>query len=73
MTPQEELETIIRKFRDVYEAARGLCHGYDWNTGSHAKHYGYRRKLVQAVNAIEKLPDAAGVSRCPQTSEVPHE
>lgn len=62
MTPQEELENTIRKLRKVYEAARGLCHGYDWNDGSHAKHHGYRNKLINAVNDIERLPDAAGVS-----------
>ena len=65
MTEIEELEFTIRKLRSVYEAARGLCHGYDWNNGSHAKHHGYRRKLVEAVNAVDKLPDAKGVASCP--------
>jgi len=63
MTPQEELETTIRKLRRVYEAARGLCHGYDWNDGTHAKLHRYRKQLVDAVNAIEPLPDPIGVSR----------
>lgn len=62
MTPQEELETTIRKLRRVYEAARGLCHGHDWNDGTQAKTRGYRNELIKAVDAIEKLPDAAGVS-----------
>lgn len=62
MTPQQELEVTIRKLRRVYEAARGLCHGYDWNDGSHAKHHGYRNELIKAVNDIDRLPDAAGVS-----------
>lgn len=62
MTPQEELETTIRKLRRVYEAARGLCYGHDWNEGTQAKTHGYRNKLIKAVDDIEKLPDAAGVS-----------
>ena len=62
-TPQEELEYMIRKLRRVYEAARGLCHGYDWNEGTHAKLHGYRERLVNAVNAIEELPDPIGVAR----------
>jgi hypothetical protein len=62
MTPQEELETTIRKLRRVYEAARGLCYGHDWNDGTQAKLHGYRNKLIKAVDDIEKLPDAAGVS-----------
>lgn len=62
MTPQQELETTIRKLRRVYEAARGLCHGHDWNNGTAAKLHGYRNELIKAVDAIEKLPDAAGVA-----------
>lgn len=60
MTPQEELETKIRKLRKVYEAARGLCMGYDWNKGTAALHHGYRRRLLDAVNAIEPVPDYEG-------------
>lgn len=60
MTPQEELELTIRKLRAVYEAARGLCMGYDWNNGTAAKACGYRRKLLSAVNAIEPVPDFEG-------------
>lgn len=48
--------------RAVYEAARGLCYGHDWNEGTQAKLHGYRNKLIKAVDAIEKLPDAAGVA-----------
>lgn len=61
-TPQEELEHMIRKLRRVYDAARGLCHGYDWNNGSHARTLGYRARLVEAVHAIEELPDSRGVA-----------
>lgn len=63
MTPQEELETTIRKLRRVYVAARGLCHGYDWNNGTHAKLHRYRKELVSAVDDIENLPDPIGVAR----------
>lgn len=59
MTPQEELETNIRKLRRVYEAARGLCHGVDWNNGTQAKLHGYRQKLIDAVEAIEPLPKSS--------------
>jgi len=46
----------IRELEEVYDAARGLCYGEDWNNGTHAKSRGYRQKLVAAVNAIEPLP-----------------
>ena len=57
MNPAEELEDNIRKLRAVFEAAYGLCHGYDWNNGTAAKDCGYRRKLLSAVNAIKPVPD----------------
>jgi hypothetical protein len=41
----------------VYEAARGLCFGTDWNRGTHALTHKYRAKLIAAVDAIEELPD----------------
>jgi len=58
----EEAAGTLEKLQAVYEAARGLCHGHDWNEGTQAKLHGYRNKLIKAVDAIEKLPDAAGVS-----------
>jgi hypothetical protein len=33
----------------VVEAAEGLCHGEDWNRGTHAITHGYRAKLNKAV------------------------
>lgn len=45
----------IEELEAVYDAARGLCYGEDWNNGTHAKSRGYRQKLVAAVNAIEPL------------------
>ena len=52
-----ERDAEIEQLTKVYEAARGLCHGYDWNKGSAALHNGYRAKLIVAVNAIKPLPD----------------
>ena len=49
----------IEELEAVYDAARGLCYGEDWNNGTHAKSRGYRQKLVAAVNAIEPLPPRA--------------
>lgn len=49
----------IAELETVYDAARGLCYGEDWNNGTHAKTRGYRQKLVAAVNAIEPLPSSA--------------
>ena len=39
--------------REVYLAARGLCIGVDWNKGTHAIERGYRKRLIEAVNAVE--------------------
>jgi hypothetical protein len=47
----------VEKLRAVFEAAYGLCMGYDWNNGTAAKAAGYRRKLLSAVNAIKAVPD----------------
>lgn len=49
-----ESPSEIEKLRRVYEHARGMCFGVDWNKGTHAKHH--RQKLIQAVNEIEALP-----------------
>src|ERR1700721_1900337 len=37
----EQLKAECERLRMVYEAARGLCFGYDWNHGTHAKDHGY--------------------------------
>jgi hypothetical protein len=50
--PAERMKALER----VYDAARGLCFGVDWNNGTAAKIHGYRQKLIDAVNSIEKLP-----------------
>jgi len=42
------------KYDRVYRAASGLCHGCDWNKGTHA--IAYRNELIDAVNDIEELP-----------------
>lgn len=47
----------IEQLRSVFEAARGLCMGYDWNNGTAASACGYRRQLLSAVNAISEVPD----------------
>lgn len=57
---QDAPEADIDKLRSVFEAAYGLCHGYDWNNGTAAKACGYRRKLLSAVNAIRPVPDFEG-------------
>ena len=38
----------------VYEHARGMCFGHDWNKGTHAGFH--RRPLIAAVDAIDALP-----------------
>ena len=52
---QPDTEQLLR----VYEAARGLCHGYDWNLGTHAVRHGYRNALVEAVDAIQPISRGA--------------
>lgn len=44
----------------LLEAAFGLCCGYDWNNGNHAVMHKYRRKLLEAVNALRPVPDYDG-------------
>ena len=51
----DELEAKLEKLEVVYRAARGMCHGYDWNKGTAASYH--RADLVRAVNAIDPLPD----------------
>lgn len=46
----------VRKLEAVYDAARGLCFGVDWNNGVAAIKHGYRQKLIEAVNAIKPTP-----------------
>lgn len=53
----------IDRLRAVFEAAYGLCCGYDWNCGTAAIAAGYRRKLLSAVNAIKEVPDFDGKYR----------
>jgi chromosome segregation ATPase len=55
LSMQNELEAAqadARRYRAVYDAARGLCMGVDWNKGTHAK--AYRQKLERAVAAIDE-------------------
>lgn len=39
----------IQALRRLYEAARGLSFGEDWNNGTAAKLHGYRQKLIDAI------------------------
>jgi hypothetical protein len=56
--PSESLDRReLELLRSVFEAAFGLCMGYDWNKGTAAIDCGYRRKLLSAVNAIRAVPD----------------
>ncbi|MCW2228122.1 DUF551 domain-containing protein [Bradyrhizobium elkanii] len=64
---QDAPDADIDKLRSVFEAAYGLCHGYDWNNGTAAKACGYRRKLLSAVNAIRPVPDFEGKYASPMT------
>jgi hypothetical protein len=47
----EALQADAQRYRAVYDAAKGLCMGVDWNKGTHAK--AYRQKLNRAVAAID--------------------
>jgi glycine betaine/choline ABC-type transport system substrate-binding protein len=58
-----ERDAEIEKLKKVYDAARGLCHGHDWNNGTQALRHKYRMKLIVAVNAIEPLPDQYRIMR----------
>lgn len=51
------LRDRLRRLEAVYAAARGMCFGYDWNQGSAAWRAGYRPALIEAVHAVEPLPD----------------
>ncbi|MEY9806936.1 hypothetical protein [Bradyrhizobium elkanii] len=68
---QDAPDADIDKLRSVFEAAYGLCHGYDWNNGTAAKACGYRRKLLSAVNAIRPVPDFEGKYASPMTEGEP--
>ena len=55
-TPRiEDLETI-EKLQAVFDAAKGLCFGEDWNNGTHAMVY--KQKLRDAVAAIPQPPES---------------
>jgi hypothetical protein len=58
---QTAADAEIKRLQSVYNAARGLCHGYDWNKGTHAR--AYRNQLILAVNAIDPIPDVSGKIR----------
>lgn len=46
-------ETIpLTELLEVAKAASGLAMGSDWNNGTHAKHHGYRDKLINAISAL---------------------
>lgn len=53
----------IELLREVFDAAYGLCMGYDWNNGTAAKFHGYKRKLLKAVHAVRDVPDFDGKYR----------
>jgi hypothetical protein len=48
------------RLRELLEAAYGLCQGYDWNNGTHAKTHGYKRKVLEAVHALKPVVDIEG-------------
>lgn len=48
------LTAEVERLRPVYEHARGICFGVDWNKGTHAK--AHRAALIAAVHAVEPLP-----------------
>lgn len=58
-----EANRRIEQLETVFEAAYGLCMGYDWNNGTAAIRAGYKRKLLSAVNAIKPVPDFEGKYR----------
>jgi hypothetical protein len=63
------------QLHSVFEAAYGLCMGYDWNDGTAAKACGYKRKLLSAVNAVKEVPDFEGkylASRAPKVRTSHH-
>lgn len=41
-------------FEAVFEAAYGLSLGTDWNHGTQAEKYGYRRKLIGDVEMVRQ-------------------
>lgn len=53
-----QLREQLAKYERVYAAARGLCMGYDWNKGTHAKLY--RNMLIDLIDSISPLPDKDG-------------
>lgn len=49
-----ERHRIQEKYKRLYEAAKGLSHGTDWNNGTHAKLHGYRQNLLDALSDLER-------------------
>ena len=47
------MDTLSALWR-VVRAAEGLCHGTDWNKGTHAITHGYRQKLIDAVVSLRE-------------------
>ncbi len=52
----KRLKAKVSQLTAVYDAARHLCYGVDWNNGTMALTHGYRKKLVDAVHAVSALP-----------------
>lgn len=45
--------------KDLYEAIRGLCHGSDWNFGSHARvHRPVIRRIMGEIDGTLPVMDA---------------
>jgi|GEM_PF-4112096 len=55
-----EKTNAVARLRELLEAAYGLCEGYDWNNGTHAKTHGYKRKVLEAVHALKPVADIEG-------------
>ena len=52
--PIDEMFATLSALWRVARAAEGLCHGTDWNKGTHAITHGYRQKLIDAVVALRE-------------------
>ena len=51
----EKQDETIEQLQAVFDAAKGLCFGEDWNNGTHAMIY--KQKLRDAVAAIPQPPE----------------
>lgn len=56
------LRKEVAELREVYEAARGLTYGTDWNQGTQAKNHGYRDRLIASVAAIAEARRLAALT-----------